>query len=106
MVKRGKLPGAYEWLRHEYPDVANAYEQLGTAVHGAGPLDDRTRALVKLAISVGAGREGAVHSHVRKALEVGVAPREILHATVLALPTLGLPATVAALTWVRDVLEK
>jgi alkylhydroperoxidase/carboxymuconolactone decarboxylase family protein YurZ len=43
---------------------------------------------------------------VRKALEVGVAPQEILHATVLALPTVGLPATVAALSWVRDVLEK
>lgn len=105
MAKRSQLPGQYRWLLQEYPDVGAAYEKLGEAVHGSGPLDERTRALVKLGISIGARLEGGVHSHTRKALEAGVKPEEVLHAAILALPTLGLPNTMAALTWVRDVLE-
>jgi len=106
MGKQRKLPGPYRWLLDTYPDVGNAYEKLGKSVHNAGPLDEKTRALIKLSISVGARLEGGVHSHTRKALEAGATPEEILHTTVLAMPTLGLPSTVAALSWVRDVLEK
>jgi 4-carboxymuconolactone decarboxylase len=101
-----KVPGHYGWLLDTYPDVGTAYEQLGAAVHTAGPLDEKTRALIKLSISIGAGLEGGVHAHVRKALKVGAKPEEVLHTAVLALPTLGLPRTVAALSWVRDVVEK
>ncbi len=106
MAKREKLPGHFEWLQKNYPQVGTAYEALGDAVHAAGPLDDRTRALVKISLSIGAGLEGAVHSHARKALAAGVRPEELLHVAVLAMPTLGLPATVRALSWVRDVVEK
>lgn len=105
MAKREKLPEHYTWLRKHYPQVAAAYEALGEAVHSAGPLDEHTRALVKLSLAIGARLEGAVHSHVRKALDAGVKPEEILHATILAVPTVGLPSTVAALSWVRDVIE-
>lgn len=106
MAKRGRLPGQYRWLFRRYPGVGAAYERLGEAVHGAGPLDGRSRALVKLGISIGARLEGGVHSHTRKALEAGLGAEELLHAALLALPTLGLPSTMAALTWVRDVLEE
>jgi alkylhydroperoxidase/carboxymuconolactone decarboxylase family protein YurZ len=105
MADQAKLPGQYRWLFQEYPRVGKAYEGLGEAVHAAGPLDERTRALVKLGISMGARLEGGVHSHTRKALQAGVKPEEILHAALLAMPTLGLPSTMAALTWVRDILE-
>jgi alkylhydroperoxidase/carboxymuconolactone decarboxylase family protein YurZ len=50
--------------------------------------------------------EGAVHSHVRKALDAGVTPEEIRHAVMLAMPTLGLPTAMAAMTWVDDVLAR
>lgn len=49
--------------------------------------------------------EGAVHSHIRKALGAGVSPKEIRHAVLLALPTTGLPSMMAAMTWVDDVLS-
>jgi alkylhydroperoxidase/carboxymuconolactone decarboxylase family protein YurZ len=106
MAKRAKLPGHYDWLSEHYPATVEAYERLGKAVHAAGPLDERTRALVKLSVSIGAGLEGAVHAHARKALDAGVRPEELLHAVLLAMPTLGLPPTVRALSWVRDVTDK
>ncbi|MFN9707086.1 MAG: hypothetical protein ACK595_20005 [Planctomycetota bacterium] len=37
----------------EYPAVAAAYEALSAATQAAGPLDPKTRALVKLALAVG-----------------------------------------------------
>lgn len=104
-MKEKKYPGAFQRFHEDFPGVASAYESLGSEVHRAGPLDEKTRALIKLGISTGARLEGAVHSHTRKALEAGATPAEIRHAVLLALPTLGLPSTIAALTWVDDVLE-
>lgn len=100
------LPAAYESFTEEYPDVWAAYDQLGTAVHAHGPLDDNTRELVKLALAIGIGSEGAVHAHTRKALQKGITPEEIRHVVLLAIPTTGFPAAQAARTWVEDILSK
>lgn len=99
------LPKRYLKFKDDYPKVAEAYETMGDAVHNAGPLDDKTRALIKLAISTGARLEGAVHSHTRKALDVGISAEEIRQAILLALPTIGLPPTMAAMSWVDDILD-
>jgi 4-carboxymuconolactone decarboxylase len=101
-----QLPKRFEKLQMDYPEVASAYELLGKAVHTSGPLDDKTRALIKLAISSGAGLEGAVHSHTRKAIEAGISKEEIRQTVLLALPTIGLPSTMAAMSWVDDILDK
>ena len=100
------IPKRFKKFTQDYPDVARAYEQLGDEVHAAGPLDEKTRALVKLAISVGARLEGAVHSHVRKAVNTGATAAELRHVALLALPTIGLPSMMAALSWVDDVLSE
>ena len=99
------LPDLFLRFQKENPEIARAYEELGRAVHAAGPLDDQTRALVKLAVSIGAQREGAVHAHTRKAVAAGVAPEAIRHAAYLALPTIGFPGMMAALSWVNDILD-
>lgn len=100
-----KLPKRYQKFHNDYPEAAAAYEKLGDAVHNAGPLDDKTRSLIKIAISTGARMEGAVHSHTRKAIKAGATAAEIHHAVLLALPTIGLPSTMAAFSWVDDILE-
>jgi 4-carboxymuconolactone decarboxylase len=100
------IPKRFQKFTNDFPAVAEAYEKLGAAVHGAGPLDEKTRALIKLAISTGAGLEGAVHSHVRKAVKAGVTKEQMYHAVLLAMPTIGLPSTMAAMSWVDDVLDK
>ena len=104
-VKKGQVPKRFLKFKESYPAVAKAYEQLGAAARGAGPLDAKTRALVGLAIAVGARHEGAVHSHTRKALEAGCRPVEIRHAVLLSVTTMGFPNMMAALSWVNDVLD-
>ena len=57
-----KLPRAYESFKRSYPKIWEAYDQLGALSHEAGPLNEKSRELVKLALSIGAKMEGAVHS--------------------------------------------
>jgi alkylhydroperoxidase/carboxymuconolactone decarboxylase family protein YurZ len=99
------VPAIYARLRADYPGAMRAYDALSDALHTAGPLGDRDRRLVKLALAVGAEAEGAVRSHVRKALDDGITPAEVEHAVVLGITTIGLPSTVAALDWAREVFE-
>ena len=82
-----------------------AVEALGEATQSAGLLDNKTRALVKLAIAVGALQEGAVHSHTRRALQAKCAADELRHVGVLAITTIGFPSTMAAMSWVEDILR-
>jgi AhpD family alkylhydroperoxidase len=91
-------PKPFLEFTREHPALGRAYEALGTASAEAGPLDAKTRELVKLGLAIGARLEGAVHSHVRRAREAGATAAEIGHVVALAPPTLGLPTTVAAYT--------
>ena len=99
-------PSRFRQFGKKYPGIMSAFEALSAATYDAGPLDARTCALAKLAISVGSWREGAVHSHTRRALEAGCTPDEIRHVVLLATTTLGFPSTMAAMTWVEDILSK
>ncbi|NHZ87354.1 MAG: carboxymuconolactone decarboxylase family protein [Planctomycetia bacterium] len=101
-----EVPKRYQMFTENYSETANSYEQLGNAVHNAGPLDEKTRALIKLAISSGARLEGAVHSHTRKAVKAGATKEEIRHVALLSLPTIGLPSMMAALSWIDDIIEE
>ena len=100
----GALPARYLKFQKVYPKIFRAYAALGVATQEAGPLPKKTRAIVKLAIAVGGRREGAVHSHTRRALEAGCTPGEIRHVVLLATTTIGFPAMMSALSWVEDVL--
>ncbi len=101
-----KLPGAFVRFRREFHEIGRAWEALGAASAQAGPLDARTRELVKLALAVGARLEGAVHAHTRRALEAGVTQDQIRHVVALAPSTVGFPTAVAAFTWVEDAIGR
>jgi alkylhydroperoxidase/carboxymuconolactone decarboxylase family protein YurZ len=100
-----QLPKPFQQFRRQHPAMVAAYEALGEACAKAGPLDAKTRELVRLATAIGGRLEGAVHSHARRALAAGATGAEIGHVVTLAAPTVGFPTTVAAFTWVADVLS-
>jgi 4-carboxymuconolactone decarboxylase len=100
------LPDIYQEFKQQFPDIASAYDGLAGKCHGWGPLDEKTRRLVKLGIAIGSNSEGGVRSHARRALEDGIAPDELRHAVVLALTTVGFPTMIAAMKWVDEVIKK
>lgn len=105
MKSEPKPPQTYLDFLKRYPTLGRAWEMIAEA--GAeGPLDERTRRLVKLAAAVGALREGAVHSSVRKAVALNISREEIEQVIALAAGTIGLPAAVAVYSWVQDFFHK
>lgn len=99
-----KLPKQVNQFSKQYPKIWHAFNELGERCHEAG-LDEKTRRLIKLALSIGAGLEGATHSAVRNARRIGVTADEINHVALLAVTTLGLPAATRAMTWIGDLQE-
>jgi 4-carboxymuconolactone decarboxylase len=97
-----KPPQPFERFEDNYPEVWKAFTKLGDRCHNAGPLDEKTRRLVKLALAIGAGFEGGTHSAVRNAKAAGIATEEMRHVAVLAITTMGLPSAMRALTWIND----
>lgn len=97
------LPGTAGRIARDQPELWEAFQRLGGTASDAGPLDDRTRRLVNLALAMGADSEGAVHSHCRRAAAEGLTPEELEHVAYLAITTLGWPRAMRALTWIRDV---
>lgn len=96
-------PKAFQQFVERFPKLGAAWDMIGQA-GDEGPLDERTCRLVKLGIAMGAMRTGAVHSGVRKAVSLGLTRQEIEQVVALAAGTLGMPAAVACLNWVQDVL--
>jgi AhpD family alkylhydroperoxidase len=90
-LQMARLPRSYTSFKDTYPEIWQAYDRLGGLVHDAGPLDKKTRELIKLGMAIGARLKGAVHSHTRRALEEGATPEEIHHVVLLSLTTLVFP---------------
>ncbi len=98
-------PSAAGEFASEFTEAWSANNALGKACAESGPLDARSRRLIKLALAIGARSEGAVHSHARQGIEEGLAPEELRQVAALAITTLGFPAAMAGLCWINDILQ-
>lgn len=105
MAKLPKPPKAYDAFVKRFPKLAAGWDLL-TAAGGEGPIDPKSVRLVKLAIAVGAMREGATRSGVRKAVAEGASAAEIEQVIALAASTIGLPSAVAVYSWIHDLIPR
>lgn len=96
-----KPPALHQQFVRRFPRLGEAWD-LVNEEGDDGPLDGKTQRLLKLAIAIGAMREGAVHSGVRKARDAGATTPEMEQVVALAASTIGLPSAVAAWTWVTE----
>ncbi|WP_136440712.1 carboxymuconolactone decarboxylase family protein [Pacificoceanicola onchidii] len=97
------LPGAAGDLAELHPEIWAAYSELGAAIAASGDLSEREKRLVKLALAIGAGSEGAVHSHARRAMDENIPTVDLYQIAFLAIGPLGFPRSVAGWTWIKDV---
>ncbi len=102
----GPPPEFYLTLKKRHPGFLAAVEALGEAVRASGPLDAKTVHLVQLAAAATIRSEGAVHSHVRRALDAGATAAEVQHVLISLTSTIGFPNVTAALSWSWDLLSK
>ena len=95
----------YNYFREKHGEILDAYENFGHVLHEkGGPLDEKTRWLIKVAISAASQYEYALQTHIEKALKVGCTREEIEHAILLVAPTTGFPKTMSALMVFRESL--
>ena len=93
----------WEYFKKKYPEADKAYEALGKALHEkGGPLPERERCLIKVAIAAASQYDLALRSHVERALEAGCTREEIEHAILLTATTVGFPRMMTALLIFRE----
>jgi AhpD family alkylhydroperoxidase len=86
-------------FKKEFPEIHTKHEALGKEIHEkGGPLSERERWLIKIAISAACGHKRALATHINKARDAGVSDEEIKHALLLLIPTAGFPAFMKAYT--------
>jgi alkylhydroperoxidase/carboxymuconolactone decarboxylase family protein YurZ len=98
---KSRPPAAHQQFVRRFPRLGKAWD-LVNEEGSAGPLDPKTQRLLKMAIAIGAMREGAVHSGVRKARDAGATLAEMEQVVALAASTIGFPSSVAVWRWVRE----
>ena len=87
----------FSQFKQEFPEVFAKHEALGREIHElSGPLPEKVRWLIKVAISAAASHERALETHLLKAKESGATDDEILHALLLLITTTGFPAFMKA----------
>ena len=98
-------PKNYQVMESEHPEFMKAVSELGRSTRAEGPLDAKTVELIQLAAAAALRLEGAVHSHVRRALNEGASREEIHHALIVLTSTMGFPSVAAAMSWARDITD-
>ena len=91
-------------FKKEFPEIHSKQEALGKEIHEkGGPLDEKSRWLIKIAISGALSHKRALETHIRKALAAGVSEDEIKHALLLLIPTAGFPTFMKSYATLKSI---
>jgi alkylhydroperoxidase/carboxymuconolactone decarboxylase family protein YurZ len=93
-------------FKKEFPEIYQGHEALGTVIHRkGGPLPDRIRWLIKVAISGASGHTLALETHISKAREAGATDDEIKHTLLLLIQTTGFPTFMEAYSTYKKITQ-
>ena len=98
------LPKHFDNFVKKYPEVWQGHQELTQACANSGPLDRKTRELIKVAISATANQETAMERHAVMAVQEGAKEEEVYQAILLLITTVGFPRASAALKWAERAL--
>ena len=92
-----ELHRIFHQFKEDFPRVYQGHQELGIEIHErSGPLPEKTRCLLKIAISGASRHLSALETHIAKAKEAGVSDEEIKHALLLLMQTTGFPTLMEA----------
>ncbi len=99
------LPQHFQDFVQNYPEVWEAHQKLSEACARSGPLDHKTRALIKVGISGAANQITALQRHAVMAVQAGATEEEVYQTILLLITTVGFPRASAALQWAQNALR-
>jgi 4-carboxymuconolactone decarboxylase len=92
-----ELHEIFQKFKEDFPRIYAGHEELGIEIHdNSGPLPEKTRWLVKIAISAASRHLSALETHIAKGKEAGVTDDEIKHTLLLLMQTTGFPTLMEA----------
>jgi len=95
---------AFKMFKKEFPAIHEANEALGKEIHeNAGPLPEKYRWLMKVAISGASGHSLALETHIARAKEAGAADDEIMQTILLLIQTTGFPTFMEAYSVIKNM---
>jgi 4-carboxymuconolactone decarboxylase len=98
------LPEHFQDFVKRYPDVWEAHQKLSEPCAESGPLDRKTRELIKVGISGAANQVTALQRHAVMAVQAGATHEEVYQTILLLITTIGFPHASAALQWAQNAL--
>jgi 4-carboxymuconolactone decarboxylase len=95
---------AFKKFKKEFPAIYEAHEALGKDIHEkSGPLPEKTRWLMKVAISGASNHRIALETHITRAREAGATDEEIMHTLLLIIQTTGFPTFMEAYSVFKEM---
>ncbi|HHY05002.1 MAG TPA: carboxymuconolactone decarboxylase family protein [Thermoanaerobacterales bacterium] len=92
-----------KYFTDNHGEIYDAYENYGKLMHyKGGPLDEKTRWLIKVALSAACQYKYALRTHIIKAIKSGCSREEIEHAIMLVAPTAGFPKMMEGILILRE----
>ncbi len=92
------MSDALKYLMQIRPEAMESY--FSFIKQSGRHLDDKTRAIISVITKVDKQTETGFRQYLNRALQLGVAPNELIDALFTAFPTLGL----AKIVWAADIL--
>jgi 4-carboxymuconolactone decarboxylase len=84
-------------FKKDFPEIYQGHEALGKKIHEeGGPLPEKVRWLIKVAVSGASRHTVALETHIAKARKAGATQDEIKHALLLIIQTAGFPSFMEA----------
>jgi len=92
-----ELHEVFQKFKEDFPRVYAGHEELGIEIHErSGPLPEKTRWLLKIAISGASRHLSSLETHITKGKEAGLTDEEIKHTLLLLMQTTGFPTLMEA----------
>ena len=92
-----------KYFIEKHEDIYKSYQEYGKKIdEQGGPLDEKTKRLIKVAISATVENQYSLATHIKKALKSGCTIEEIEHTVLLVAPTAGFPTMMKALISIRE----
>ena len=91
-------------FKKDFPKIYSDHEALGREIHeNSGPIPDKIRWLLKIAISGASRHFIALETHIMKARQAGATDDEIKHVLLLLIQTTGFPTFMEAYSVFKEM---
>jgi len=101
-----KVEKSLKHLKEQHNKLYEAYQDFGKAIHTEGPIDEKTRLLIKVSLAASNNTPNTLRIQISKAIEFGCTLKEVEHAIWLTATNIGFPAMMESYIIFREIVDE